>query len=92
MREAEKIILSKSTEKGYLPIEGDPEFVQEALKLVFGDTCKKLGTGEIFGAQELEEADLCELRANSFHNIYSAPSIYRIPLGQIMRVFSAVPA
>src|SRR5262245_20636431 len=53
VRKAEKILLEKHLDKEYLPILGNPEFIGEALKLVFGERSAALSSGAIAAAQTL---------------------------------------
>lgn len=53
VREAEKILYKKLTNKEYLPIEGDAEYLEEALKLVYGSDSKYLMEGMVFAAQSV---------------------------------------
>lgn len=48
---AEELLIKQNLNKEYLPIEGDSEFLKESLKLIFGEKCKKIESGEIFAAQ-----------------------------------------
>lgn len=51
VRKAEKILLDQKLNKDYQPIDGNPDFIQESLKLIFGKSCKGIEDKEIFGAQ-----------------------------------------
>jgi len=53
VKEAEALIQKKLLSKEYLPIEGDPEYLEEGLKLVYGSHSKLLHAGEIAAAQSI---------------------------------------
>lgn len=53
VRKAEQILLSQNLNKEYSPIQGDPEFLYEAAKLIFGENCASLTNGKIFCAQAI---------------------------------------
>jgi aspartate aminotransferase len=53
VRDAEEILQNKSPGKGYLPIEGDPEYLEEALKLVYGADSDVLKAGQVTAAQSV---------------------------------------
>lgn len=50
---AESFILSKHLNKEYLPIDGDSEYVKQALNLLFGNQSQALTAGNISGVQTL---------------------------------------
>lgn len=47
VRDVEKGILSSETSKEYLPIEGDPNFIQGSLDLVFGENNTRITSGQL---------------------------------------------
>ncbi len=51
VRDAEAQILQQERSKEYLPIEGNPDFIQSILTLIFSATNSKLGEGHIKAAQ-----------------------------------------
>lgn len=51
VQKAEAIIQERHLNKEYLPIEGDPVYIAESLKLIFGANCPRIASGDIFGAQ-----------------------------------------
>lgn len=53
VRDVEKGILSSETSKEYLPIEGDPNFIQGSLDLVFGENNTRITSGAAFAAQAI---------------------------------------
>jgi len=53
VEKAEKIILDQRLNKEYLPIQGGAQYVEEALKLIYGEECSALKEGRIFGAQTI---------------------------------------
>ncbi len=53
VREVEKLLLEKQSSQDYLPIEGDPDYIRESLKVVFGNDSPKIASGEVFAAQAL---------------------------------------
>lgn len=70
VREAENIIHKKEQSKEYLPIEGDPVYIQETLKLVFGEANER-----IFGAQTVGGASALRTLAD-FLGPFSTKNIY----------------
>jgi aspartate aminotransferase len=48
--EAEALLNRELPTKGYLPIEGDPEYIAQSLKLLYGNS-KLIDEGKIIGAQ-----------------------------------------
>lgn len=53
VREVELSLIEHETTKEYLPIDGNPEFIQEILKVIYGDKCPQLLEGKIFAAQSI---------------------------------------
>lgn len=53
VREAELALSKQSPNKGYLPIEGDSDYLAEALKLVYGVNSKVLEAGLVTAAQSV---------------------------------------
>jgi aspartate/tyrosine/aromatic aminotransferase len=51
VKKAESQILQKQTNKDYLPIEGDGEFIRSSLQLLLGNDSSLLNAGQIFAAQ-----------------------------------------
>lgn len=51
VRKAEGLLLQKHLNKDYLPIEGDPEFLQYSLMLLLGTDSSFLKSGHFFSAQ-----------------------------------------
>jgi aspartate/tyrosine/aromatic aminotransferase len=51
VKKAESLILHKQTNKEYLPIEGDAEFLRYASQLLFGNQSSILTSGHLFTAQ-----------------------------------------
>lgn len=51
VQKAEKILLKTSSNKDYLPIAGDKEYIYETTKLIFGENSAKIKDSSIFGAQ-----------------------------------------
>jgi aspartate aminotransferase len=51
IQEAEKRLFQKGMSKEYLPIDGNSEYIQETIKLVFGSNCSRVTSGEIYAAQ-----------------------------------------
>lgn len=53
VRKAESILLQKSLNKEYLPIEGDPDFIRCGFQLLFGADSSLFETGNFFTAQTI---------------------------------------
>jgi aspartate/tyrosine/aromatic aminotransferase len=53
VRKAENLLLQNKTNKEYLPIEGDPEFLKLGTQLLFGKNNPLLTSGEIFASQAI---------------------------------------
>lgn len=53
VRKAEKIILEKNLDKEYQPILGNPDYIRESLKLVYGENSTALASGAIAAAQTI---------------------------------------
>ena len=53
VKKAEALLLEKNLNKEYLPIDGDKEFIQEALKIIYGKDFPPLKRGEICGVQTI---------------------------------------
>ncbi len=53
VQKAEKRLAEEAQTKAYLPIDGDPDFIQRTAKLAFGPDCAQLKAGRIYGAQSL---------------------------------------
>lgn len=53
VQKAENLLIQKHLNKEYLPIEGDSEFVQATLKLIFGDQNPVIHSKNIFASQSL---------------------------------------
>lgn len=51
VRKAEQILLEKQLNKEYLPIKGDPDFLQTSVKLIFGESQRS--NAELFSIQAL---------------------------------------
>lgn len=51
VRKAENILFSKNLDKEYLPIDGNPEYNKETLKLIFGRDLPRINSGEIIALQ-----------------------------------------
>jgi aspartate/tyrosine/aromatic aminotransferase len=51
VRKAEQLLLEKNLYKEYLPIDGDPEFIKESLRLLFGASFPGLDLSPCFAAQ-----------------------------------------
>lgn len=51
VRKAEKLLLKEKLPKDYLPMDGDPHFVAQALELIFNHTGKTNGVERIIGFQ-----------------------------------------
>ncbi|MBA3602695.1 MAG: aspartate/tyrosine/aromatic aminotransferase [Parachlamydiaceae bacterium] len=50
IRQAEEILLKQQLDKKYQPMDGNPEFIKQTLKLIFGENAS---LNEIYGAQTL---------------------------------------
>ena len=61
--EAEKLMLEMATNKEYLPIEGDAEYVEKALKFMYGDDAD---LSRIAGVQSLGGTGACRLGGEFF--------------------------
>ncbi len=53
VKKAEEIILSQNLNKEYLPMLGNPSYIDEALKLIYGENSQKLLEKKIFGSQSI---------------------------------------
>jgi len=53
IREAEAILHAQSLDKEYLPIEGNKQFIDESLKLIYGSDAPQIKSGEICAFQTL---------------------------------------
>lgn len=75
VREAEKILFEKSLSKDYLPIEGDPTFIQESLKVIFGQILPCGFALQTVGGTSALRLGSEFLRKNGFTDIFvSEPS------------------
>jgi aspartate aminotransferase, mitochondrial len=66
VREAERRIAGHSFME-YLPIGGSREFVQEAIKLAYGDDSDAVKDGRVAGVQALSGTGACRLFADLQH-------------------------
>lgn len=72
VKAVEKEILKQDLNKEYLPIDGDPEFVKQTLKLIFADT---EGQENLFACQTV--GGTCALKiAGNFLNLSSFKNLY----------------
>lgn len=53
VRKAENILALKNLERGYLPIDGDPQFLRLSSELLFGRDSQRLSSGHVYAAQSL---------------------------------------
>ncbi len=53
VKKAEAFVLEKQRNKEYLPVEGDPTFIAETIKLIYGDQSPLIKSEEVFCAQTI---------------------------------------
>lgn len=68
VKKAEELLLKQHRNKEYLPIAGDRSFVQETLKLVFGDSLLPDLEGRLFGVQSIGGTGALRIAADFFEN------------------------
>lgn len=51
VKKAEEALVSLELDKSYLPVEGDPSYIQKTLEILLGDTLTKEHGSRVFGTQ-----------------------------------------
>lgn len=67
VKKAEQILFEKETSKEYAAIDGEPAYVTQALKLVFGDSLLKKYPEQLFGIQMPGGTPTLSIGANFLH-------------------------
>lgn len=77
VKEAERALLeNKSLNKEYLPIGGDPEFIQISQRSILGD-CAAMREGRVAGVQTLSGTGALRIVANFVANNFPGVTIYK---------------
>ena len=75
VREVDLLLAKQGHSKEYLPIAGHPGFIEESLKLIFGETHKALVEERIFGAQAVGGTSALRLAADFLAEL-KVPVVY----------------
>lgn len=75
VQQVERELAEKNLDKAYLPIAGDPNFIAESLKLVFGDTSSVLQQKRVFGAQTVGGTSALRIGADLLAEL-NVPCVY----------------
>jgi aspartate aminotransferase len=70
VRAAEDILLEQNENKEYLPIEGDPAFIQKAMAFAYGKDSAPLQENRIAGVQSLSGTGACRIGGHFLANFY----------------------